>query len=79
MRKRKMKNLKFGERRIVRANESLRITLPPAWYNSLGLGEGDTISIEMLPNGRLVLIPSKNDRLAQGIAKASAEMESEPT
>ena len=55
----KTMNTKFGQRRIVRVNDTRRVSLPKAWLDTVGLKEGDILELEMAEDGSLILRPQK--------------------
>ena len=56
-----MVNAKFGKRKIIEANTARRLTLPRVWLSTMGLNVGDTVEVEMMSDGRLVITPSKKE------------------
>lgn len=52
-------NIRFGRRRIVRVNDTKRVSLPKVWLDTVGLKEGDSLDLEMAEDGSLILRPIK--------------------
>lgn len=60
-------NTKFGQRRIVRVNDTRRVSLPKAWLDTVGLKEGDNLDLEMAEDGSLILRPQRGGTDAKAV------------
>ena len=56
-----MTEIKFGRRKICKANYSLTISLPKVWASNVGIKENDLVDLIMVRDGSLVIKPIRED------------------
>ena len=50
--------VQFGTRRLQKGSTSYVLPIPPIWVASMGVGKGSALTIEMLDDNSLRIIPS---------------------